>query len=49
MWGNECKCYGSLILASDVGFGKRLNGGQQSGEGVNADLAVSMVAKDVVK
>ena len=36
------------MLANDVGKGKRLNGGQQSGEGVNADLAVSAVASDVV-
>ena len=30
------------------GMEERLNGGQQSGEGMNADLAVSMVARDGV-
>ena len=29
------------------GRGERLNGGQQGGEGVNADLRVSAVASDV--
>ena len=39
----------SLNRGQRCGLEKKLNGGQQSGEGVNADLAVSAVASDVVQ
>ena len=46
--GSDCKFNGFFTVASDVRQGKRLNSGQQSRVGANADLTVSAASTDVV-
>ena len=47
--GERMQSFRFLDRGQRCGVGKKdFNGGQQSGEGVNADLTVSAVASDVV-